>query len=248
MSRRKAGSARIVITSIIFLTIAALALVGIWYFGQNGTKPQNARSGAPEQLAGVGPDGTDGDPILNRLKNRATAPATVKDYNVDQIIAIPNDILEQEGRRQRSNWYPAARLHAQQYESLGARVTGYIVKAKQSGLESANGYVDSLRDYHIWISETPEGSRARSLIVEMTPRWKAIHPEWRLRYLQSLVENRAKVRVTGWLLWDEEHASEVDKSRGTQWEIHPVTLFEVWSNGRWEDLKGNDAAEDIELP
>jgi hypothetical protein len=127
-------------------------------------------------------------------------------------------------------------------ESRGMRVTGYLIAAKESGPESCNGYIDSLRDYHIWIGDSSTAGKASSLVVEVTPRWKAIHPEWRLQYFNALARQHAKVRVTGWLMWDEEHANEIDHSRASCWEVHPITKFEVWSGGAWRELTGEYAA------
>jgi hypothetical protein len=192
---------------------------------------------APDILSGVGREGLGGDPILNRMKNRISEPVTIRDFTVPQVIGIINDVLMQEGRRQRKNWYPSARLFAEEKESWGVRVTGYLIRAKQSGVESGNGYIDSLRDYHLWIGDRPMAERRTTMVAEITPRWKIVHPEWHLRMFKRLAEQRAKVRVTGWLLWDQEHGSEVEKSRGTSWEVHPVTKFEVWSDSTWIELK-----------
>jgi hypothetical protein len=227
----------------VILAIVGLAAVAVNYF-RNAAGPKEFGQ-APETVGGVGLDGAGGDPLLNRLKNRIAAPdeKIIREFSVAQIVGIPHDILDQEGKRRRATWYPSSLLAAKKYESMGVRVTGYILRAKQSGLESANGYIDSLRDYHIWLSDSPEGQRNNSMIAEITPRWKIVHPEWRLRFFNELAEQRAKVRVTGWLLWDEEHASEVEKSRGTQWEIHPATKFEVWTGGVWRELSGNVAQQ-----
>jgi hypothetical protein len=164
-------------------------------------------------------------------------PGTYSDLTVPQVIAIDNEILSQEGKRQRKNWYPSARLYAEEKESMGVRVTGYLLRARQSGIESANGYIDSLRDYHLWIADKPTAERGTTMIAEITPRWKTIFPEWRLRAFKRLADQKAKVRVSGWLLWDQEHGSQVDRSRGTSWEVHPVTMFEVWTNNEWRELK-----------
>jgi len=192
---------------------------------------------APTILSGIGREGVGGDPILNKLKNRISEPKTVTDYTVPQVMAIINDVLMQEGKRQRKNWYPSARIFAEEKENWGIRVTGYLLRAKQSGIESANGYIDSLRDYHLWIGDGPNAERRTTMIAEITPRWKVVHPEWRLRTFKRLADQKAKVRVTGWLLWDQEHGSEVERSRGTSWEVHPVTKFEVWSDSTWVELK-----------
>jgi len=194
---------------------------------------------APDILGGIPREGKGGDPDLNLQKNRTAAPSKLEEYSVTGIINLKHSLLDGEGRGHRSNWSGDANRYLASMESIGARLTGYLIAVKQSGVESCNGYIDSLRDFHIWIGESPESQKPQSVIVEMTPRWKEVHPEWRLRYLERLVEAHAQVRVSGWIMWDEEHASEVDKSRGTQWEVHPVTKFEVFTGGVWRELDGS---------
>lgn len=219
--------------------LIALGIAVIYLYFNDSPIPliREEQGVAPSILAGIGREGMGGDPILNKQKNRISEPPSVADYTVPQVMAIMNDVLMQEGQRMRKNWYPSARLFAEEKENWGIRLTGYLLRAKQSGIESANGYVDSLRDYHLWIGDRPMAERRTTMIAEITPRWKVVHPEWRLRTFKRLADQRAKVRVTGWLLWDQEHGSEVEKSRGTSWEIHPVTKFEVWSDSTWIELR-----------
>lgn len=240
----KGNSPKTMRVIVLCLIVFIAALAAIRYFSNRKTVTTVTATGAaPQVLGGYGPEGEGGDPDLNRMKNRNTAPTEVVEYSVEKIIGMPHDILDQEGKRRRTTWYPASRLQAEKYESQGARVTGYLIRAKESGPESCNGYSDSLRDYHLWLSSTPDGDRSRSMIVEVTPRWRSVHPEWRLSNFVKLSNQHAQVRVTGWILWDEEHASEVEKSRGTQWEVHPITKFEVFTNGGWRDLTGEYASE-----
>lgn len=180
---------------------------------------------------------------LNAQKNRIEAPITFEELSPAGVVAIPNTVLLQAGRRDRQRWPTDARAYLAKMEGRALRVTGYIVAAKVSGPESCNGFIDSLRDFHIWIGDSPNATKATSLVVEVTPRWKDLNPEWRqVRYFTSLVRRHAKVRVTGWLLWDEEHANEVDHSRASCWEVHPVTNFEVWSADSWLPSTGNYAS------
>lgn len=69
------------------------------------------------------------------------------------------------------------------------------------------------------------------MIVEPTPNMLSQHPSSRLHTLQQLARQGAKVRVSGWVMYDPEHPDQLDKTRGTLWEVHPVTKIEVWSGG-----------------
>ena len=191
---------------------------------------------APETIGGVGVEGTGGDRDLNREKNRFDAPKTFADLGAEDIINIPDGQLIEAGRKKRANWSGDARDYASQEESQGVRLTGYLIAVRESGPESCNGYSDSLRDFHIWIADNPDTWKSDAVIVEMTPRWKSVHPEWQLRTVERLADRHAKVRASGWLMWDEEHPEEVGKSRGSQWEVHPVTNFEIYSDGTWQPL------------
>ncbi len=228
---------------LIVLIFAVIVIV--WYANQPAKiSPAVQESGvAPETIGGVGIDGTGGDPELNREKNRFAAPKNITDETVGDIIGISTTLPSEAGREHRERWSAAERNVVASEESLGVRVTGYLISVKQSGPESCNGYSDSFVDFHIWIADSPTATKAEAMIVEMTPRWKSIHPEWQLRDLERLSERHAKVRVTGWILWDEEHPEEVGKSRGSQWEVHPVTNFEVFSGQKWEPM---DASRSIE--
>jgi hypothetical protein len=43
--------------------------------------------------------------------------------------------------------------------------------------------------------------------------------------------------MTGWLTFDQEHNEQVGKTRGTLWEVHPVTRVQVLEDGKWVMLK-----------
>lgn len=226
--------------SLLVLLIAVAALV--WY--ANSDKKMSRVAGptvreavaAPEEIGGFGVEGKGGDPQLNREKNRYTMPLDVVDLTVQSIIQTPSSVLADAGRKKREWWSSAARDYAKQEESRGVRVTGYLVRAKQEGPESCNGYSDSLHDYHIWISDAPTYDKANGLIVEITPRWESVRAGWRIAEIERLAQRHSRVRVTGWLMWDEEHPDEVGRSRATQWEVHPVTGFEVFDGGAWQPL------------
>jgi hypothetical protein len=44
------------------------------------------------------------------------------------------------------------------------------------------------------------------------------------------------VRISGWTMLDPEHPDQVDNTRGTIWEIHPIMQIEVQQQGRWVAL------------
>ena len=68
-----------------------------------------------------------------------------------------------------------------------------------------------------------------------------MNPGWTLSALQTLVKQGAQVRITGWRLYDYEHAGQLpghtkNPTRSTLWEIHPITNIEVATADGWAEL------------
>lgn len=94
-------------------------------------------------------------------------------------------------------------------------------------------------DTHIDLVLEPLRSGAsQRMIVEVTPRWRAIMAakgvDWSTRTLRDQLLGRW-VKVTGWMLFDGEHKDQAENTvpsrppswHATAWEIHPVTAIEV---------------------
>jgi hypothetical protein len=140
-------------------------------------------------------------------------------------------------------------------------VVGYLYAVKAEGKESSNcqldpGTDDENVDFHIFIGfDSHLAGRLRngnvtaadkrnidpsSMIVEMTPHYRGrFHPEWTLKAVKDQIGQQ--VRVEGQLMVDNEHyiaSQDCGRSdhtsgcwRGTVWELHPVTDFEVCASG-----------------
>jgi hypothetical protein len=92
-------------------------------------------------------------------------------------------------------------------------------------------------DYHLWLVDVSGTGRDASVVVEVTPRIRADHPNWDIdRICTLLVTPQAQVRISGWLMMDPIHADQVGKSRGTLWEIHPIMAIEAQQGGAWVAL------------
>lgn len=185
--------------------------------------------GCPAEGRGQG-----GDPDLNRLKNRAEPVHTAQSMTVAQINALPLPLEALRGKR--ATWPASTRQEIFPLEQKGVVVEAFLIGVKQEGPETTNCRRQDLHDYHLWIVDGPDQTRAESIVVEMTPRWLAANPGWRLQTLKRLAQQRAKVRITGWLMFDPQHPDQIGQTRGGIWEMHPVTAIEVFSGGQWREL------------
>lgn len=209
--------------------------------GGTATGSGQATSASPGDFNGCPAEGDGGDRALNRLKNRAP-PTALRDTPFDSVLLLP--VPQDNHGGYRARWPKAATASVAPIERRAVRVEGYVARASLSGPESTNCHGDAAsdRDYHIWLTALPTTTRTGSVIVEMTPRMRAVHAGWDLPRLRDVSRRKERVRVGGWLLLDQEHPEQVGRTRGTIWEIHPVTSFEVHRGGRWIAL------DDLPLP
>lgn len=205
--------------------------------GVAGAVPLLARKQAPTQVTfeGCPPEGDGGDRALNAMKNRVDEGAYVP-VSLTAIVSLPwPPGIEQ---KRRASWSRRDAAEVAKYEGVPVQVVGYVAGAKLEGPESPNchGADAPYRDFHIWMTDTSSTDRRGSVVVEMTPRVRTNHPGWTVAALRKLSRGKVKVRVSGWLMMDQEHPDQVGRTRGTIWEIHPVMRFEVERGGRWVPL------------
>lgn len=156
---------------------------------------------------------------LDVLKNRATIPATVNSQvTIARMLATgPDD--------------------HRFTQSDGATITGYVAQVIEGGIESCNCHATATadRDTHIYIAADRQHSQPnKCLIVEVTPRFRATHPDWTTANLKKSLQGQIVV-ITGWLFYDAEHKGAAENTdpgnvhnwRATVWEIHPVTAIGV---------------------
>lgn len=199
------------------------------------------------------------DGYLNELKNLLVSPTTP-----------PGQWLEQKDFAALDRQTPTSLTrnnHAQLKDDLAklgegsvAGLTGYLYYAQPGGKsESSNCQLSAPEDidFHIGIGFDPllaaklagkkklttddhAAMTKGSVIVEMTPHWRArFKPEWSLDLLKAALGR--PVRLVGQLLIDNEHYDTKDDCaltganhdtcwRGSVWELHPVTDFKVCGN------------------
>lgn len=62
------------------------------------------------------------------------------------------------------------------------------------------------------------------------------HPEWTKIKLNVISHDEPEVCVTGYVLLDTQYIGKSIPVRATNWEIYPITEFEVRVNGSWVTL------------
>jgi hypothetical protein len=186
---------------------------------------------------GCPPVGDGGDRELNYLKNRVDSGAW-KSTPFETVLQSPWP--SRVTRRARAEWSASDSVAVSKREGLPVTVEGFFAGAKQEGPEATNchGADRTFRDWHLWLTPQPGKDRRHAIVVETTPAVRAMHPEWSLTTIHQLVRDSTPVRVSGWLLLDQEHPEQLGKTRGTLWEIHPVLRIEVKREGRWTPLSG----------
>jgi hypothetical protein len=193
-----------------------------------------ARWASAQDFHGCALDGDGGDPALNNLKNRTEMPDSFTTEHLDDLIT---SLPEPAGiaRHKRATW-PADALSAVGTEEKRAvQITGFLLAAKHEGPESCNCHSDEFRDYHVWVGNTADEDRSGAMVVEIAPRVGSTHPSWGTKIV-GLAKTRAKVRISGWLMLDQEHPEQIGKTRATLWEIHPVMNIETFTGGKWKPL------------
>jgi hypothetical protein len=180
--------------------------------------------------------GSRADPDLNAQKNRTEVPGNFTPTHFDDFaeFEVPDGV----SKRHRSTWPEATRSAVLAQEAQARRLTGFLIAQKLEGPESCNchGEDQRARDIHLWLANSQGGTKVKAIVVEVAPRVRAMHSTWTLQKLRQLVQAKTRVRISGWVLLDEEHPEQVGGSRHTLWELHPIMRIEVRVGNRWREL------------
>lgn len=162
---------------------------------------------------------------LNVLKRRMTVPAAADmDHSVTMAaLTLPGDDT--------TRWNAAK----------GATIAGYVAGVLVGGVESVNCHTHdaAYRDTHIELTLKPNANDETTyVIVEVTPQVRqkmaAGGTDWSTTTLRKQLLGKW-IQVTGWLLFDLEHAGNAANTnpdgtknwRATAWEVHPITSITV---------------------
>jgi len=195
-----------------------------------------------------GPAGSGGDGTTNNRKDRADEPTAYYQVSFSAVADLP---FPKGAPRSREQWTPDQLKVITPYEGVPLTITGYLVdQIKEEGKETANcGLTEHDEvDWHMYLTSdfvAGDGNlhKGEAVIVETTPRIRAKHPNWHLDVLRRWVNKNEPVRISGWLLLDPEHQSDIAQGhRATIWELHPITHIEVShaehpAEADWKDLE-----------
>jgi len=199
----------------------------------------------------------------NQQKNRSPIELTgMKILSLDTVtflarVAEYDRQIERKHRRESS---PTQKEKVAELEKQIVSVTGWLVLAYQGIPESTNCRSQNFLDWHLELSPESADHPAQigdptPIICEITPRTQALvyRSGVRIQKLAAFLRlpdnsfaptgNEAhKIRVTGYLMWDDEHNkpdTDVGSTigwfsqegyhhpwRSTGWEIHPVIKIE----------------------
>jgi hypothetical protein len=219
------------------VTILLLAALVVMPAATSGVALSQTPTVVTGDFDGCPVTGSGGDPTLNGQKNRSAAPEQTTPTTIaqmTQLTPVPDSDV-----KTRSDWPAYVQNSINNQERQGAVLTGYVVKAIAEGPESCNCESPAANDHdvHIYVGDDPDATAGGSVIVEVTPRWRAVNPSWNAQNLKALADSGIEVRFTGWMMYDQEHWDMIDKNqRATLFEIHPVTGIQVQTPGGWVNL------------
>jgi hypothetical protein len=198
----------------------------------------------------------------NRMKNRW--PVNLSLFKVETLdtAGFLRKVREYDSRLQskrRGELTDARKDELDSYENQIVSLTGWLVLAYAGPPETTNCASANFHDWHLEIFENPSDHAPQigdpmPIICEITPRTEqriyrdggriqSLAGFFRLKdaSYQATGHKAQKVRVTGYLMWDDEHNGSADVGstieylsrngfhhpwRSTAWEIHPVMKIE----------------------
>jgi hypothetical protein len=206
---------------------------------------------------------TDDGVERNQGKNRSVIDLTklkVPSVETDSFLQLVAAFDAQTKGTRRKDLTPALKHQLEALEKQIVSFTGYLVIAYAGPPESTNCGSSDFHDWHLELFEqpldhAPEVGDPTPIICEITPRTQSalFRDGVRIQALAGFIrapdmsieptEHRARrVRITGYLLWDDEHNGAADIGdtirttaangfhqpwRSTAWEIHPVIKIEA---------------------
>jgi hypothetical protein len=252
---------------LVFATVIALAGFGVLQAGQQISEDRELKE---LDLSGWNcanrPEGSGRSPDTaerNRSKNRFAADLSglnLKSFDVAGLLKHVADFDAETKGKRRKDLSPEEKRRLEILEAPIVSLTAYLVLAYAGPPETTNCSSVDFHDWHLEMFDEPpdhppQPGDPTPVIAEITPRTQnAIYRDGiRIQELaaffrrpdvtyESTGHNAQKVRLTGYLLWDDEHNDNTkdvgatirsiarnryhNPWRATAWEIHPVIKIE----------------------
>ncbi|MGH2505364.1 MAG: hypothetical protein ACRDID_22870 [Ktedonobacterales bacterium] len=230
-----------VLIAVSTLSLLAIALSGcgaLQAIGASNTEylPTNLARATPSAATyqSCPPEGQGGDPALNALYNRQddNPPGGYRVTDIATVMAVPT--TPQVSGKNRSAWPSADAKRVALYEGAAIRTTGWVVAARKGGPSPANCNSDTNRDWYLWIGAGAGDALDTTLLVVVTPRVQVSRPGWTDYTMRRLVGQ--VVRVSGYLVYDQEPPQFTVDQRATAWELQPVMHLETLYQNQWINL------------
>jgi hypothetical protein len=163
---------------------------------------------------------------LNKNKNRTDEPAP-NDYvaiDWDDVLKLPpNSVNEIQGAPVSVIGYLSSKVKPET-DSPGESTNCNLLRLDEV-------------DWHMYLTKQPAQAIKNAIIVETTPRVRPNH-SWTTQLLTPYVNKNKPLRISGWLIYDFQHANVIGKERATVWEVHPITRIETQdADGNWVDVE-----------
>src|SRR5204863_7949855 len=153
---------------------------------------------------------------------RVDVPDSYLDVSFATVRALKAPIPTH--RKDRANWREVDAAFVKELEGAAISVIGYLAGVRLEDHESTNcgETAANRRDFHVWLvgaraQRTPNSQlydRRRAVVVEVSARVREQHSQWTTTALRQ----------------------QISKTRGTLWEIHPITRIEVKDASGWREL------------
>lgn len=233
LSRVAAGATVAMLVALALSSCSPLAKIG----GANTDYfPPNLPRSTPvaQTFNGCPPQGQGGDPALNMLENRTddNPPNGYRVTDLSTMLTVPT--TSQVDNKPRSQWSAADAKRVALYEGSPVRTTGWVVAAHKGGPTPAGCNSSASRDWYLWIGEGAGDDPHTALVVVVTPQVAASRPGWTDYTMRRLVGQ--VVRVSGWLVYDQEPNPVIANDRATEWEIQPAMHLEAYYKQQWINL------------
>ena len=212
------------------LVVTALCVVALSAIPAKAQAPSCAGIHTTSDCPDTGCGGPGADPLLNQKKNRTEEASNPERLTLSDIRQL----------RQPRRW-PVGQDRSSLAASEGRAVAvmGFLSRASVSGRESTNCNLSgpSNNDNHLDLLSRAGDPGATAVTAEITPRVRK--DGWTIQKLRFLAGRKMFVRATGWLTLDTQHISS-PLSRSTNWEVHPVTAFDVCTGTTQQCRQGDN--------